>query len=718
METSSRPALPAIRPHTTMITSHGNAQTTECDTEHSGADISTSAFPLATANSTTPVFPAIPVQYLLDQNERLIARIKLCYGEDIASFEDDVLALIRAYAAYVHLLPASHTRGFSDPGGLFRLGLEVGFFALQGTDAHIFCGRATISERRALEPRWRLATFIAGLCTELHLALGTLTVTNTVGEVWPACLLPLSDWLQQRQSQHYTVDHTVDMVGDAPASLASRGYGLFALPHVMPPAMLQDLASCNTVIVPQLMASISGLVLPQPRNVLDALVRRSLALVVERNLLRHTKQTGKANGPHHQAQRRHPIGLHHHRFVIDAMRHLMAFNPSWAPNTEKSRVHWGQDGLFLVWPFAGFDLIKLWEQDKLAGLPRTPQALLNFIADLELCENQAWPAQECHPSEGVDVAFESSVDAPTKPQPLVEPPEEIPKSVQLHLIRPPGTRAEFHAIRIRFPDMLLSAVEPRPVQLDSLLRFVTATGQSSASTSPTSQVSPSQGNAQTATPSNATEFSSAPPTSGRGAIAPTARRTWRGPTEAAQRYATNGSGAMNVSGTEVVGFPNSLDEPRQFPTQLALTSDVDGQAVAKTSSEIRIQHEPAALTLIAPLRLSLALRTLLNQWLATLDSPQPETAATALVVRSDGLFIPLQRFETQGFPAFEAIRALADLKMLASLGDDGSPTTTHLTDEGTAIHGIVLSAPVIQGWPPRMPSINEAPARNLMDKDG
>ena len=82
----------------------------ESDTEPSVADLPASAFVATAANSATPVFPAIPVRYLLDQNERLIARIKLCYGEDIASFEDDVLALIRAYAAYVHLLPASHTR--------------------------------------------------------------------------------------------------------------------------------------------------------------------------------------------------------------------------------------------------------------------------------------------------------------------------------------------------------------------------------------------------------------------------------------------------------------------------------------------------------------------------------------------------------------------------------------------------------------------------------
>ncbi|XVJ69639.1 MAG: hypothetical protein HEQ39_08280 [Rhizobacter sp.] len=681
----------------------------ECDTEPNVADLPTSAFGVATLNSATPVFPAIPVQYLLDQNERLIARIKLCYGMANASFEHEVLSLIRAYAAYVHLLPASYTRGFSDPGGLFRLGLEVGFFALQGTDAHIFFGRATISERRVLEPRWRLATFIAGLCSELHLALGTLTVTNTLGEVWPACLLPLSDWLRQRQSQHYTVEHTVDMVGDAPASLASRGYGVFALPHVVAPAMLQDLASCNTVIVPQLLASISGLVLPQPRNVLDALVRRSLALVVERNLLRHTKETGKPHVPH-QPQRRHPIGLHHQRFVIDAMRHLMAFNSNWAPNTEKSRVHWGQDGLFLVWPFAGFDLIKLWEQDKLAGLPKNPASLLNFLADLELCDNQSWPVQ--------DRDTETEADAQSAPPRLDEPFEEKQKSAQLHLIRPPGTRAEFQAIRIRFPGMLISAVEPPPVPLDSPLKPTTTTDQTSAFPPTTSSVTPSQGSTPSKEQTREAEIEPASPSSDHSVMAPTPRRTWRGLTEASQRSAIPGSGAMNSSGMAIESSINPSQEPYHSPTQLTLIPELSGLAATNTSSEVRIRQKPTALSLIAPLRLSLAIRTLLNEWLASLNSPRPEPAATACVVRSDGLFIPLQSFETQGFPAFEAIRGLADLQMLVSIGEDGSPTTTHMTSEGASIQGIVLSASAIQGWPPRMASPREAPTGYPMDGAG
>ena len=116
-----------------------------------------------TFSSADPGFAALSVDEVLAANADIVSRIKLCYGTDRDTFVTDVLALIRQYAAYVHLLPATADNYFSAPGGLLRLGLEAGFFSLQGTDAHIFSGRSTISTRRLLEPRWRHATFIAGL---------------------------------------------------------------------------------------------------------------------------------------------------------------------------------------------------------------------------------------------------------------------------------------------------------------------------------------------------------------------------------------------------------------------------------------------------------------------------------------------------------------------------------------------------------------------------
>ena len=146
-------------------------------------------------SASDPGFAAMLVEDLLAQNADLIARIKLCYGVDRETFERDVVTLIYRYATYVHLLPATADNYFSSPGGLLQLGLETGFFSLQGTDAHIFSGRSTISVRRQLEPRWRHATFIAGLCCELHRVLSHLIVTDADGEQWPSYLHPLAKWL-------------------------------------------------------------------------------------------------------------------------------------------------------------------------------------------------------------------------------------------------------------------------------------------------------------------------------------------------------------------------------------------------------------------------------------------------------------------------------------------------------------------------------------------
>lgn len=106
--------------------------------------------------------PALSADQVLEAHRDLIGRIRVCYGVDHPAFERELFSLIRRYAQVVHLLPATPDNHFSAPGGLFRLGLEVAFFSLQGTDGHIFSGRATITTRRHMEPRWRYAKSASG----------------------------------------------------------------------------------------------------------------------------------------------------------------------------------------------------------------------------------------------------------------------------------------------------------------------------------------------------------------------------------------------------------------------------------------------------------------------------------------------------------------------------------------------------------------------------
>ena len=132
-------------------------------------DAGTQAYP-----SVDPGVPVRSADSIVAGHQDLISRIKLCYGAERKAFEADLLDPIRNYAGFVNLLPATPDNFFSEVGGLFRLGLEVAFYSLQGTDGHIVSGRSTISTRRQLEPRWRHATFIAGLCCELHRTLSQI----------------------------------------------------------------------------------------------------------------------------------------------------------------------------------------------------------------------------------------------------------------------------------------------------------------------------------------------------------------------------------------------------------------------------------------------------------------------------------------------------------------------------------------------------------------
>ena len=145
---------------------------------------------------------------------------------------------------------------------------------------------ATISTRRQLDPRWRHATFIAGLCSELHRALSQIVVTDERGEEWPAYLGPLSGWLNKRRASRFFVRWLAN-------AQESRALGLFAMPHIVSPATMQHLATANTVAVPQMLACLAGTALYREQNILVDLVKRAAALVIDRDLITSANRYGR-----------------------------------------------------------------------------------------------------------------------------------------------------------------------------------------------------------------------------------------------------------------------------------------------------------------------------------------------------------------------------------------------------------------------------------------
>lgn len=533
--------------------------------------------------SSDPGFAALPVGDLLTSNEDLVARIQLCYGADRETFERDVLALILRYAGFVHLLPATADNYFSAPGGLLRLGLEAGFFSLQGTDAHIFSGRSTISVRRHLEPRWRLATFVAGLCCEAHRVFSHVIVTDSAGAEWPGYLQPLADWLLTHHTERYFLRWR-------PQAAETRGLGIFALPHVVPPAVLQYLAEDNTVIVPHLMASVGGIALYRDHNVLDELVRRSLALVIDRNLVANADRYGSPQ-----------FGLHLERYLVDALRRLASGNSAWQPNREKSRVWFGADGLFLLWPGAAEDVHKLLDADQLPGIPKAPETMLELLLSAGVLEATAeghstWP------------------------------------------IQPPGAKAATEAAKLSSPAILFAGADPEPAPLAQ--KLVRRPGDPD-------------------------------PASSRSTAAPAAQQ------------------ATTKSGTQLLLIPQDAPPVSSKAVQ-AVAREPETESAVQPSAPI---PAPRPFSLDAPMRLNPVVRDAVATVIHTLNSDAgPMQCCTV----ANGVFVPLVEFERRGLQPSMALRALADVRMLARPEAGASPTSSREFN-GAPTLGLVLDPRFVAG---------------------
>lgn len=351
------------------------------------------------------------VDAISDDNRDILGRIKLAYGGDAKAFAKEMLPLIRKYIAYVNVLPATQDSFFARPGGLVRLGMETAFFALQATDSQIFAGRATISTRRQLEPRWRFATFAAGLCAYLYRVLDTVVVSDAHGTVWQPYLAPLGEWIDKHE-----VDRLFVRWGEARQEC--RSLSLFALPMILPPDTLAYLSHDDSMIVAHMLAAISGEVKYQDHNVIDHLVNRASTLVIYRDLREADTQAGKARARAYLA-----------RFLLKAMRELVQSHQGWGPNAERSRMWLGRDGLFLVWPNGISDILTLLEDEGLYGLPASPVEAMEILSDA-----------------GIILPMNSDES--------------------VWLIRPPGAPEPLEALKLVTPGVVLAVLHPPPVALD------------------------------------------------------------------------------------------------------------------------------------------------------------------------------------------------------------------------------------------------------------
>lgn len=343
-----------------------------------GSATSSSAKPLATG--PLPAAPAKPVQAgipiyppvdhgisfgsaeaVLSTQSEMIRRLKLLSGLPAADFERLYGGVLRSLAKHVDLLPASESGTHMGAGGLFRLALEIGFFSRQACEAVLFAGRAGVELRRDLEPRWRYATFLAGLCCELHRPLSRMIVVTENGAEWPVHRMGLSEWLETVGASRYFIQWVKE--GD---SFAGGSATLLAT-KIIPESSLQYLQEGHPNIIPAMLDAIVAEVSKNKDNQIAEIISRIRRKVIERDQVLAPQNYGKLT-----------VGSQLEPHLVDAMRQLVA-NGVWTINVKKSRLWFGKDGLYVVWRTAAKEIIEVLERGSVSGIPRDATTIAEVL---------------------------------------------------------------------------------------------------------------------------------------------------------------------------------------------------------------------------------------------------------------------------------------------------------------------------------------------------
>jgi len=312
--------------------------------------------------------PATAPAKLIETQRELIDQIREAGLASPVIFEQFYLESLRRFASYAHLLPASQTHHHRGAGGLLRHAAEVALWSLQSCDRVLLPGEQAPRRRREMEPRWHLAVFLAALCHDLGKPVTDLVVTSRDGaKVWNPFVEDLYSWASRHGVDRYFLHwrenrakkHTVVSALIAERIISQEGL-----------AWISEGDEGNKELVLWMMESINGH--PSAENPIHDLVTRSDQVSVERDL----RSLGVAFTGYE-------IGLPVERFLVDIMRRLVR-DGSWRINEPGSRL-WHIDGhLYLIWPVAGEEIAAIINQEKIPGLPRTPNSILDMLVDRKL----------------------------------------------------------------------------------------------------------------------------------------------------------------------------------------------------------------------------------------------------------------------------------------------------------------------------------------------
>lgn len=307
-------------------------------------------------------FRHISVASVIAGQSDIITRIGRTAGLSDSEFEERFEPAIHRLAAYVHLLPATSTSFFRGEGGLLRMSLEIGLFSLQTANASVFPIAGGVERRYYIQPKWCVAAFLAGACSQLYRAVNHMAVVSGTGQQWAALMQPLSEWADAGGYPTYFVRWL-----DEPHGNSGQAAGAFLVNQIVNPAVLQWLAEGNNHVLPAMASAIAGVESSHRDNPIARIVAPIVSRVIDDDMRRNSLNYGHLS-----------VGLHLEPHIIDAMRRLIN-EGAWIPNHPKSVVWVGTDGTYLRWSAAATDIVAFLNRDGFAGVPQDPDTLAEIL---------------------------------------------------------------------------------------------------------------------------------------------------------------------------------------------------------------------------------------------------------------------------------------------------------------------------------------------------
>jgi conjugal transfer pilus assembly protein TraI len=195
-------------------------------------------------------------------------------------------------------------------------------------------------------PRWRIATFVAGLLSDTYRAVTTMRVLNEEGAQWN----PFSESLSEFLKKHGTNRYYIKWIKDAPDQ---QSFNSLVVGVVVPPSLLAYLAATGPKIVGEMLEGIAG----TGTTPLARTIKTTRDGLIKRDVQANPNFIGRPM-----------IGSHLEANLVDAMRRLVK-EGKWRANENGQPLWNGADGLFLVIQSGWKDIYSAMQSGGFTGIP-------------------------------------------------------------------------------------------------------------------------------------------------------------------------------------------------------------------------------------------------------------------------------------------------------------------------------------------------------------